>query len=62
MLDVRRASPDDQAEIHELIDALRDAIAEALTPHQPAALVAITLNDVPVDELAERLGTSRGAV
>jgi len=62
LLDVRQASPDDQAEIHELIDALRDAIAEALTPHQRVVLVAITLNDVPVDVLAERLGTSRGAV
>ena len=62
LLDVRQASPEDQAEIHELIDALRDAIAEALTPHQRVVLVAITLNDVPVDVLAERLGTSRGAV
>jgi RNA polymerase sigma-70 factor, ECF subfamily len=57
-----RASPDDQAEASELIDAVRDAIAEVLTAHQRAVLVAVTLNDVPIDVLAERLGATRGAL
>ena len=57
-----RASPDDQAEASELLDAVRDAIAEVLTAHQRAVLVAVTLNDVPIDVLAERLGTTRGAL
>jgi RNA polymerase sigma-70 factor, ECF subfamily len=60
--DHERASPADQAEASELIDAVRDAIAEVLTPHQRAVLVAITLNDVPIDVLAERRGTTRGAL
>jgi RNA polymerase sigma-70 factor, ECF subfamily len=60
--DDSRASPDSQAEASELFDALRDAIAEVLTPHQRAVLVAITLNDVPIDVLAERRGTTRSAV
>jgi RNA polymerase sigma-70 factor (ECF subfamily) len=34
----------------------------ALTEHQRQVLVAVTLNDVPIDVLAERLGTSRGAL
>ena len=38
------------------------AIEEELTPHQREVLVAITLNDVPIDVLAERLDTTRGAV
>jgi len=46
----------------ELIGAVRDAIAEVLTPHQRAVLVALTLNDVPVDVLAERRGTNRNAL
>jgi RNA polymerase sigma-70 factor (ECF subfamily) len=58
----RRASPGVDAETAELLDAVRDAIAEALTPHQRAVLVAITLNDVPIDVLAERLGSTRGAI
>ena len=46
----------------ELTGAVRDAIAEVLTPHQRAVLVALTLNDVPIDVLAERRGTTRGAL
>ena len=57
-----RAAPDADAETAELIDAVRLAIAEALTPHQRAVLVAVTLNDVPIDVLAERLATTRGAL
>ena len=57
-----RASPDTRAEAFEVIDAVRDAIAEVLTPHQRAVLVALTLNDVPVDVLAERRDTTRGAL
>ena len=41
---------------------MRDGIAEALTPHQRTVLVALTLNDVPIDVLADRLGTTRGAL
>lgn len=58
----RSASPDSDAETAELIDAVGRAIAEALTPHQRAVLIAITLNDVPIDVLAERLSTTRGAL
>ena len=58
----RRAAPDTDAETAELIDAVRRAIIEALTPHQRAVLIAITLNGVPIDVLAERLSTTRGAL
>ncbi len=57
-----RAAPDTDAETTELIDAVRDAIAEALTPHQRTVLIALVLNDVPIDVLAERLSTTRGAL
>ena len=57
-----RAAPDADAESAELIAAVRDGIAEALTPHQRTVLVALTLNDVPIDVLAERLATTRGAL
>jgi RNA polymerase sigma-70 factor, ECF subfamily len=60
--DDRGLSPAGQAEASELIHAVRDAIAEVLTPHQRAVLVALTLNDVPIDVLAERRGTTRGAL
>jgi len=57
-----RTSPPGQAEASELIDAIRDAITEVLTPHQRDVLVALTLNDVPIDVLAERRGTTRNAL
>jgi RNA polymerase sigma-70 factor (ECF subfamily) len=57
-----RAAPDEEAEASDLLRALRDAIERDLTPHQRRVLVAITLNDVPIDVLAERLNTTRGAL
>ena len=58
----RRTAPDVDAETAELLAAVAGAIAGALTPHQRTVLVAITLNDVPIDVLAERLSTTRGAL
>jgi RNA polymerase sigma-70 factor, ECF subfamily len=58
----RRAAPDDDAERAELLAAIGAGIADALTPHQRTVLVALTLNDVPIDVLADRLGSTRGAL
>jgi RNA polymerase sigma-70 factor (ECF subfamily) len=46
----------------ELLGALQRAIDDVLTPHQRRVLVALALNDVPIDVLAERLSTTRGAL
>jgi RNA polymerase sigma-70 factor (ECF subfamily) len=54
--------PSGEAEQSELVDAVRRAIDEALTPHQRRVLVALALNGIPVDVLADRLGTTRGAL
>jgi RNA polymerase sigma-70 factor, ECF subfamily len=58
----RGSSPGEDAETTELLGALRDAIADSLTAHQRRVLVAVTLDDVPIDVLAERLATTRGAL
>jgi RNA polymerase sigma-70 factor (ECF subfamily) len=55
-------SPHAQSESGEVMSALRVAITEHLTPHQREVLIATTLNGVPIDVLAERLNTSRGAL
>lgn len=55
-------APAAQAESAELLDAIRDGIETALTPHQRRVLVALALNGVPIDVLAERLGSTRGAL
>jgi RNA polymerase sigma-70 factor (ECF subfamily) len=54
--------PEEELEQRELLSALQHAVAELLTPHQRAVLVALALNGVPIDVLAERLGTTRGAL
>jgi len=54
--------PDAEAEQSELLSTLQSAIAEVLTPHQRRVLVALALNGVPIDVLAERLNTNRGAL
>jgi RNA polymerase sigma-70 factor (ECF subfamily) len=56
------AEPHRDAQMGELLAAVRDGIAHDLTPHQRDVLVAITLNDVPIDVLAERMATTRGAL
>ena len=57
-----RHSPEDDAERSELLAALGDAIANALTPRQREVLVAVAVNGVPIDVLAERLESTRGAL
>jgi RNA polymerase sigma-70 factor, ECF subfamily len=56
------ASPHADAETAELLHAVRDAVARELTPHQREVLVAVTLDGVPIDVLAERLGSTRNAL
>jgi RNA polymerase sigma-70 factor (ECF subfamily) len=55
-------APDAEAEQSELVAAVQAAIADELTPHQRRVLVALAVNGVPIDVLAERLGTTRGAL
>jgi RNA polymerase sigma-70 factor (ECF subfamily) len=51
-----------RAEDAELFAALREEIEGSLGPRQREVLVAVALNDVPIDVLAERLGSTRGAL
>jgi len=56
------ATPAEQAQTSELLRAIGQAIEQDLTSHQRRVLVAVTLDGVPIDVLAERLGTTRGAL
>jgi RNA polymerase sigma-70 factor (ECF subfamily) len=46
----------------ELMRAIRDAMSTSLTSRQREVFSALALNSVPIDVLAERLGTTRGAL
>ena len=54
--------PAAELEQSELLATVQRGIGDALTPHQRRVLVALALNGVPIDVLAERLGTTRGAL
>jgi RNA polymerase sigma-70 factor, ECF subfamily len=57
-----RPSPDQYAEGAEFAAAARDAIDRVLTPHQRRIALALLVDEVPIDVLAERLGTNRNAL
>lgn len=56
------ASPADVVAAGQLVRAVHDAIESALTPHQRRVALALLVDDVPIDVLAERLGTTRNAL
>lgn len=58
----QRVSTQANLEQSELLTALTTAISEVLTPHQRDVFVALALNEVPIDVLAERLQTTRGSL
>jgi RNA polymerase sigma-70 factor (ECF subfamily) len=56
------AAPDADAETSEVLHALSESIGDELTDHQREVLVALAIDGVPIDVLAERLGSTRGAL
>jgi RNA polymerase sigma-70 factor, ECF subfamily len=55
-------APQGRSEAGDVLAALPGAIAEVLSDRQREVLVAVALNEVPIDVLAERLQTTRGAL
>jgi len=47
---------------HELLEVVRQVIAEELTDRQRQALVAARIQGVPLAELARRMDTNRNAL
>jgi RNA polymerase sigma-70 factor, ECF subfamily len=54
--------PDEDVESAALLEAVCDGIRTALTPRQRLVLVSVVLEGVPIDVLAERLGSNRNAL
>ena len=57
-----RPSAQRTTEDADLLRELQRAVREDLTPHQRDVFVALALNEVPIDVLAERLDMTRGAL
>ena len=56
------ADPHHLAELGEILGALRSAVEQKLTERQRHVFVAVALNEVAIDELAEQLGANRNAI
>jgi RNA polymerase sigma-70 factor, ECF subfamily len=54
--------PDRVVQFRELLGEVRATITADLTPRQREVFAAVVIDEVPIDVLAERLGSSRGAV
>jgi len=54
--------PDAEVEQRAVLEAIEAGIKNALTEHQRYVLVALALNGVPIDVLADRLGSTRNAI
>ena len=55
-------TPETDAETTQLATALRTAMRDRLTARQRDVLIAVVVNGVPIDVLAERHRTTRGAL
>ena len=51
-----------ELEQRELLEGIQGAIKADLSPHQREVLLAVAVNGVPIDVMAERLNTTRGAL
>jgi RNA polymerase sigma-70 factor (ECF subfamily) len=54
--------PVEDLQTRDRLRAVTDAIHTELSPHQREVLTALVLAEVPIDVLAERLNTTRGAL
>ncbi|MBW8731526.1 MAG: sigma-70 family RNA polymerase sigma factor [Terrabacter sp.] len=58
----RHEDPELYAEGHDLAAAVASAMRRVLTPYQRRIAIAVLVDGVPIDVLADRLGTTRGAL
>lgn len=55
-------SPEQYVEGTEFVTAVSEALDDVLTPHQRRVVVALLVDNVPVDVLADRLNSTRNAL
>ena len=55
-------SPEQHVEQLEFAEAVSLAIHTVLTPHQRKVAIALLVDDIPIDILAERMGSTRNAL
>ncbi|MCB0987699.1 MAG: sigma-70 family RNA polymerase sigma factor [Microthrixaceae bacterium] len=61
-LEPAATSPESFVEGRDLAAAVRDGLTQALTDHQRRVVVALLVDGVPIDVVADRLGSNRNAI
>jgi RNA polymerase sigma-70 factor, ECF subfamily len=61
-LSTSAGAPAEEAERSELLSAIATAVDRVLSERQREVFIALALNGVPIDVLAERWGSTRGAL
>ena len=56
------SSPEAQAEGRDLASAVQQGLNEALTDHQRKVAIALLIQEIPIDVLADHMGTTRNAL
>ena len=62
VIDDHQRTAQESVQTTDTLAALSEAIERELSPNQREVLVALALNEVPIDVLAERLNSTRGAL
>jgi RNA polymerase sigma-70 factor (ECF subfamily) len=62
LLGTRPVTPERAAERDEVLRKIDDALSDALTERQRKALIAVVVQEVPLEIVAEQLGTNRNAL
>lgn len=58
----KKSTPEQIATQHDALDLVSDLIQNELTQRQREVLTAVLINQVPIEEVAQRMGTSRNAL
>jgi RNA polymerase sigma-70 factor (ECF subfamily) len=62
LVDLRPSSPASEAEAAELLALIQRLVPHMLTPRQREVFMAVVVGEVPIDVLADRLNSTRGAI
>ena len=62
MVDMASVDPHAETEVRELLAAIERSVAADLTPWQREVFSSVVVLEVPVDVVADRHGTTRGAI
>jgi len=62
MIDNQAVTPENIVEVADMMQRVQRIIAEEVTDKQRQAMIAVAINDMPLEEVARRMGSNRNAL